>query len=86
MVIAGGELLDRPRPFVGTCGVLAWDLPVDDVMRTIFDAGLEHHVAVIEGDHRNALVEIAARLGLPVIRLGHDHGTREELTVGLQRT
>ncbi len=86
MVIAGGELLDRPRPFVGTCGVLSWDLPVDDVMRTIFDAGLEHHVAVIEGDHRNALVEIAARLGLPVIRLGHDHGTREELTVELQRT
>ena len=76
MVIAGGELLRRPRPFAGTCGVLRWDLALDDVMRTIFDLGLEHHVGVVAGDHRDVLVALAARWAIPVVRLGHDHGAR----------
>jgi len=76
MVIGGAELVRRPRAFAGTCGVLRWDLPIDDVMRTIFDVGLEHHVGIVSGDHRDALVALAGRWGIPVLRLGHDHGTR----------
>lgn len=74
LVIAGGEMLARPRPFDGTCGVLRWDLPVGDVVSTIFDRGIEHHLGVVYGDHRDVLVELARRWGLPVIRLGHEPG------------
>jgi L-fucose isomerase-like protein len=76
MVIGGAELVQRPRAFAGTCGVLRWDRPIDDVMRTIFDFGLEHHVGIVSGDHRDVLVALAARWGIPVLRLGHDHGAR----------
>ncbi|MEX2627788.1 MAG: hypothetical protein WD225_12950 [Ilumatobacteraceae bacterium] len=72
MVIGGGELLARPRPFGGTCGVLRWDQPVHDVMATVFGFGLEHHVALVPGEHRDVLVALADQWGLPVLRLGHD--------------
>ncbi len=80
MVVGGGELLARPRPFTGTCGVLRWDLPVEDVMRTIFDVGLEHHVAIVPGEHRDTLVALAEHWDIPVVRLGHDRGERAPVT------
>ena len=77
LVIGGGTMLERQRPFLGTCGTLQWDLPVGDVLRTIFELGLEHHVGVVYGDHRDTLVELAGRWGIPVVRLGHT-GTAHE--------
>ena len=70
MVVGRGEMLRRRRPFLGTCGVLRWDRPVTDVLATIFDHGLEHHLALVYGDHHDELVEIAARWAIPVIELG----------------
>jgi L-fucose isomerase-like protein len=72
LVIGSGELLERPRPFAGTCGVMRWDPPVADVLSTIFTFGVEHHYGLVYGEHRAALVDLAAAWGLPVIRLGHD--------------
>ncbi len=72
LVVGAGELLDAPRPFAGTCGVLRWDRPAAEVVGTILDHGLEHHVAVVPGDHREVLVALAAEWGLPVLRLGVD--------------
>ena len=80
MVIGGAELVRRPRPFAGTSGVLRWDLPIDDVMHTIFGMGIEHHLAIVAGDHRDVLVALAARWGIPVLRLGHDGGRRRPET------
>lgn len=71
LVIGGGEMLDRPRPFQGTCGVLQWDEPVEDVLATVFDVGLEHHLGLVYGDHRPALAALADEWGLPVVWLGH---------------
>ena len=71
LVVGGGTMLDRDRPFVGTCGTLRWDVPVGDVLRTVFDCGLEHHFGVVYGDHGDVLVELAARWSIPVVRLGH---------------
>lgn len=71
MVIATGTMLPRPRPFSGTCGVVHWDHNVDDVIATVFDAGVEHHLAVVYGDYAEALVALAAVWGLPVVRLGN---------------
>lgn len=76
LVIGGGEMLRRPRPFEGTCGVLQWDEPVGDVLATILRAGLEHHVGVVYGDHRSALAALADEWGLATVWLGHA-GDRE---------
>jgi L-fucose isomerase-like protein len=72
MVIGGGEVLRRPRPFQGTCAVLRWDQPVSAVMDTVFGCGLEHHVGIVYGDHGAELESLAAAWDLPVIRLGVD--------------
>jgi len=77
LVLAGGEMLDRPRPYDGTCGTIRWDRPVRDVADTIFGLGVEHHLGVIYGDHRDVLVELARRWDIPVVRLGVD-GLGEE--------
>ena len=72
MVIGGGEILHRPRPFQGTCAVLRWDQPVSAVMSTVFGHGLEHHVGIVYGEHGAELESLAAAWHLPVIRLGVD--------------
>ncbi len=72
MVIGGGEILQRPRPFQGTCAVLRWDQPVAAVLATVFGRGLEHHVGLVYGEHRAALDSLAAAWDIPVIRLGVD--------------
>ena len=71
MVIATGTMLPRPRPFSGTCGVVQWDHNVDDIITTVFDAGIEHHLAVVYGDYAEALVALASVWDLPVVQLGH---------------
>ncbi len=70
MVLGSGELLSRPRPFQGTCGVLRWDRPIDAVLSTVFEHGLEHHLGIVYGDHRSALEALAAQWHLPVVHLG----------------
>ena len=70
MVVGGGEILRRPRPFQGTCGVLRWDRPIGDVMSTVFDRGLEHHLGIVYGEHRDALTALAAQWHVPVVELG----------------
>jgi L-fucose isomerase-like protein len=72
MVVGAGEILQRPRPFQGTCAVLRWDQPVSAVMATVFGCGLEHHVGIVYGDHGAELESLAAAWNLPVIRLGVD--------------
>ena len=70
MVLGGGELLHRARPFLGTCGVLHWDRPIGDVLSTVFERGLEHHLGIVHGDHRSALEALAAEWRIPVVHLG----------------
>ncbi|HSL72887.1 MAG TPA: hypothetical protein VK853_00365 [Ilumatobacteraceae bacterium] len=70
MVLGGGELLHRERPFLGTCGVLQWDQPIGDVLSTVFERGLEHHLGIVYGDHRPALEALAAHWQIPVVHLG----------------
>lgn len=69
MVVATGEILDRPRPFSGTCGVIRWDRPAVDVVASVLHHGLEHHLCVVDGDHRATLVALAETLGIGVIDL-----------------
>jgi L-fucose isomerase-like protein len=70
LVLASGEMLDRPRAYDGTCGTIRWDRPVRDVASTIFDHGVEHHLGVVYGEHHDVLVELARRWDIPVLWLG----------------
>jgi L-fucose isomerase-like protein len=70
MVLGSGELVKRTRPFQGTCGVLHWDQPIADVLSTVFERGLEHHLGIAYGDHLAALEALAAEWHIPVVRIG----------------
>ena len=85
LVIGGGEMLRRPRPFQGTCGVLRWDEPVSDVLATILGAGLEHHMGVVYGDHRSALAALADEWGVATVWLGHERPTAAVSAVRARR-
>jgi hypothetical protein len=69
MVIAGGEMLDRPKSFTGTSGVVRFDTPAAAMAEKIMASGLEHHMALVYGEHRAMLGEVASALGLPVLEL-----------------
>ncbi|MEM1044589.1 MAG: hypothetical protein AAGL24_00505 [Pseudomonadota bacterium] len=69
MVIAGGTMLDRPMAFTGTSGVVRFDTPASDLLGAVMDSGLEHHMALAYGDHRDALKSVARSLDLPVQEL-----------------
>ena len=56
---------------------MQWDLPVDYIVCTILDRGVEHHLAIVYGEHRDALVALAAEWGIPVIRLGEDRAAAQ---------
>ncbi len=68
-VIGGGDMLARPMAFTGTSGVVRFDSGAKTVLQRVMGAALEHHMALVYGDHRNALEEAAGALGIPVLRL-----------------
>lgn len=70
VVIATGEMLDRPMAYTGTSGTLAFDRGAGAVRDDILASGLEHHMALAYGDHADALRGVAAGLGIPVLELG----------------
>ncbi len=69
MVIGNGEMLAAPPSFSGTSGVIRFARPVRDVLTTIMEEGLEHHLALTYGDHTAALRALARMLGMPVLSL-----------------
>lgn len=69
MVIGGGEMLARPMAFTGTSGTLRFDAPAADVTAKVIGAGLEHHMAIAYGDHRETLREVAGALKLDITEL-----------------
>ena len=70
VVIATGEVLDRPMAFTGTSGTLRFDRGAAAVRDDVMAGGLEHHMALAYGDHASALRGVAAGLGVPVLDLG----------------
>ncbi|MEM9796844.1 MAG: hypothetical protein AAF919_10155 [Pseudomonadota bacterium] len=70
VILATGAVLDRPMAFTGTSGVVRFDRPADAVLADVMASGLEHHMALVYGDHADALRGVAAGLGIPVLELG----------------
>lgn len=69
MILVGGEMLKRPMAFTGTSGVVRFDRSADKVLDDVMGSGLEHHMALTYGDHREALRGVAAAMGLAVLEL-----------------
>ncbi len=69
LVIGGAEMLAEPLAFNGTAGVARFDRPVDDVMATVLDEGLEHHYGIVYADVRDELRALASLLDWPVVEL-----------------
>lgn len=69
MIIAGGEIIRAPMSFTGTSGVVRFDRNCDEVMEAMLEFGLEHHVALVYGEHRGVLRALGEEMGLPVVEL-----------------
>ncbi len=69
LVIGRGEVLEAPKSFSGTSGVLRFDRDHQAVFETILSEGLEHHVSLTYGDYTAELELLAEMLDLPVIHL-----------------
>ncbi len=69
LVIGGGEMVRAPLAFSGTSGVARLDSPIDEVLENLMRAGLEHHSAIVYGEHRPALRKLAALLNIEIIEL-----------------
>ena len=69
LVVAGGEVTEAPASFSGTCGVVRFDAPADLLLGRIVGLGLEHHLSIAYGDHRQHLRELAGTLALPLVEL-----------------
>lgn len=67
LVVGGGEVLDRPAPYLGGGGVVRPDRGARAVLETTFGEGLEHHLALVHGDVRDELTAVAAELGLALV-------------------
>ena len=69
LVIGGGEMIRAPMSFSGTSGVVRFDSPVDKVLETIIEEGLEHHVSMTYGDCSESLQKLAAMMDIPILEL-----------------
>ncbi len=66
LIIGQGEIIRAPQSFSGTSGLIKFDKPAMDVINTILDKGLEHHISITYGDVKDELIALANMLDLPV--------------------
>jgi L-fucose isomerase-like protein len=69
LVIGSGEVIRAPMSFTGTSAVVRFDGGTQAAMRGLLDHALEHHLAMVYGDHRGALSATADNLQIPVVML-----------------
>ena len=69
MVLAGGEMLRAPMSFTGTSGVIRFDRNAGKVAAAMMAEGLEHHVGIVYGEHRDMLRALAAEMKIDVVEL-----------------
>lgn len=69
MVLGFGTMLRRPMAFTGTSGVVQFERDTETVLDDIIASGLEHHMALAYGDHRDVLRGTAGAMELPLLEL-----------------
>jgi len=66
LIIGEGEIIRATQSFSGTSGLIQFDRPAIDVINTILDKGLEHHISITYGEYKDELIALANMLDLPV--------------------
>ncbi len=69
LVIAAGTVQEAPMAFTGTSGVVRFDTAPGAFLEALIGAGVEHHMALAYGDHRQTLGGVAAALGIDILEL-----------------
>jgi L-fucose isomerase-like protein len=69
LVIGRGNIIQGPKSFSGTSGLLQFDRPAIEVMDLILSKGLEHHISITHGDLADVLVAFAQILHIPILQL-----------------
>ncbi len=69
MIVGGGEVIRAPKSFTGTSAVVRFDGGTERAMHALLGMALEHHVAIVYGDHRAAMKAAGQALGLAVVGL-----------------
>ena len=69
MILGYGTMLNRDMAFSGTSGVVQFERDAGSVLNDIIDSGLEHHIVLAYGDHREVLRSVAAAMNLPLLEI-----------------
>ncbi len=69
MIISSGEILKRDMAFTGTSGIIRFKNHAEVFLNNLIETGLEHHIALAYGNHKDILSEIADCMSLPVIEI-----------------
>jgi L-fucose isomerase-like protein len=69
LALGGGDIVEAPRPYHGTSGVVRMDREGRDVLATVMAEGLDHHYGLVYGDVRPVLAGMAGHLGLETVWL-----------------
>ena len=69
LVVGSAEVLERPRSFSGTSGVIRCARAAGVVADAVVDFGLEHHLSIVYSQCKPELVALAAALAIPVLDL-----------------
>jgi len=67
LALGFGQATGGPAPFAGTSGTVRFVTPVEELLARIAEAGLEHHVVLVPGDHRAVLAALADHWKLPLL-------------------
>lgn len=67
LVLGAGDVVSAPMAFTGTSATVKFDGGVAKARDVLIGEMLEHHVAMVYGDHRETLEAWAALKGLPVL-------------------
>jgi L-fucose isomerase-like protein len=76
-VIGSGIMLDRPKPFSGTAGILKPFLPTDAFLEMLMKEGLEHHISLTYGNFTEELKVLAGIYSLPILFLNEKEEPQE---------
>jgi L-fucose isomerase-like protein len=69
LALGAGEVISAPMAFTGTSATLRFDGGVAPARDVLIGEMLEHHVAMVYGDHRDVLESWAGLKGLPILDL-----------------
>jgi len=75
LVIGRGQVLQAPKSFSGTSGLIQFGIPAREVLDVILNEGLEHHISITYGDHINVLTAFAELANIPILNLSNQGGS-----------